>query len=71
MRLWLAGAFAAVSLITAGGVYLFGDKPQALIAAVAVGVLAGFLIAVGDLPPRRRASPAPPARWRPAPSTRR
>ena len=29
MRLWLAGAFAAVSLITAGVVYLFGDKPQA------------------------------------------
>ncbi len=46
MRLWLTAAFAAVSLITAGAVYLFGDKPQALIAAVTVGVLAGFLIAV-------------------------
>jgi two-component system phosphate regulon sensor histidine kinase PhoR len=46
MRLWLSGAFAAVSLITAAAVYLFGDKPQALIAAVTVGVLAGFLIAV-------------------------
>jgi two-component system, OmpR family, phosphate regulon sensor histidine kinase PhoR len=46
MRLWLTGAFAAVSLITAAAVYLFGDKPQALIAAVTVGVLAGFLIAV-------------------------
>src|SRR6187402_914906 len=38
MRLWLTGAFAAVSLITAAAVYLFGDKPQALIAAVTVGV---------------------------------
>jgi len=46
MRLWLTAAFAAVSLITAGAVYFFGDKPQALIAAVTVGVLAGFLIAV-------------------------
>jgi len=46
MRLWLTGAFAAVSLITAAAVYFFGDKPQALIAAVTVGVLAGFLIAV-------------------------
>ena len=35
MRLWLAGAFAAVSLITAGAVYLFGDQPAALLAAVA------------------------------------
>ena len=26
MRLWLSGAFAAVSLITAGAVYLFGDN---------------------------------------------
>src|SRR5690349_17449465 len=46
MRVWLTAAFAAVSLITAGAVYLFGDKPQALIAAVAVGVLAGLMIAV-------------------------
>src|ERR1700733_3781599 len=46
MRLWLTGAFAAVSLITAGAVYLFGDNKQALIASVFVGVLAGFLIAV-------------------------
>jgi len=46
MRLWLAGAFAAVSLITAFAVYLFGDNRQALAVAVIVGVLAGFLIAV-------------------------
>jgi len=46
MRLWLTGAFAAVSLITAAAVYLFGDNEQALIAAVVIGVLAGFLIAV-------------------------
>jgi signal transduction histidine kinase len=46
MRLWLTAAFAAVSLITAGAVYFFGDKPQALIAAVVIGVLSGFLIAV-------------------------
>ena len=46
MRLWLTAAFAAVSLVTAVAVYLFGDKPQALIAAVALGVLAGLLIAV-------------------------
>jgi two-component system sensor histidine kinase VicK len=46
MRLWLTAAFAAVSLITAAAVYFFGDKPQALIAAVVIGVLAGFLIAV-------------------------
>src|SRR4051794_5809899 len=46
MRLWLAGAFAAVSLITAFAVYLFGDNKQALIVAVLIGILAGFLIAV-------------------------
>jgi signal transduction histidine kinase len=46
MRLWLTGAFAAVSLITAAAVYTFGDNEQALIAAVGIGVLAGFLIAV-------------------------
>jgi two-component system, OmpR family, phosphate regulon sensor histidine kinase PhoR len=46
MRLWLTGAFAAVSLITAAAVYTFGDNEQALVAAVAIGVLAGFLIAV-------------------------
>jgi signal transduction histidine kinase len=46
MRLWLTGAFAAVSLITALAVYLFGDNVQALIGAVLTGVLAGFLIAV-------------------------
>ena len=45
MRLWLAGAFAAVSLITAFSVYLFGDNKRALIVAVLIGVLAGFLIA--------------------------
>ena len=46
MRLWLTAAFAAVSLITAGAVYLFGDNEEALVAAVLIGVLAGFLIAV-------------------------
>lgn len=46
MRLWLTGAFAAVSLITAAAVLLFGDKGSALLAAVLLGVLAGFLIAV-------------------------
>src|SRR4029079_1138015 len=46
MRLWLTGAFAAVSLITAAAVYTFGDNEQALIAAVAIGVLAGLLIAI-------------------------
>ncbi len=46
MRLWLTAAFAAVSLITAAAVYTFGDNEQALIAAVVLGVLAGFLIAV-------------------------
>jgi len=46
MRLWLTAAFAAVSLITAAAVYLFGDNQEALVASVLVGVLAGFLIAV-------------------------
>jgi len=46
MRLWLAGAFAAVSLITAGYVYLFGDRPRAVLVAIVLGVMAGFLIAV-------------------------
>src|SRR6185295_11895345 len=45
MRLWLAGAFAAVSLITAFAVYLFGDNRRALVVSVAIGILAGFLIA--------------------------
>jgi signal transduction histidine kinase len=45
MRLWLAGAFAAVSLITAFAVYLFGENRQALIVAVLIGTLVGFLIA--------------------------
>lgn len=46
MRLWLAAAFTAVSTITAAAVYLFGDKPRAVLGAVALGTLAGFLIAV-------------------------
>jgi signal transduction histidine kinase len=46
MRLWLSGAFAAVSLITAFAVYLFGDNQRALVVAVVIGVIAGFLIAV-------------------------
>jgi two-component system, OmpR family, sensor histidine kinase VicK len=45
MRLWLATAFAAVSVITAGVVYLFGDRPRAVLGAIGLGVLAGFLIA--------------------------
>ncbi len=47
MRLWLVGAFAAVTLLTAGVVYAFGDRPRAVLGAIALGVLAGFLIAVG------------------------
>lgn len=47
MRLWLAGAFAAVLLITAGAVSLFGDDPRVVLGAIALGVLAGFLIAAG------------------------
>jgi signal transduction histidine kinase len=46
MRLWLTGAFAAVCLITGAAVYLFGENHQALIGAVVIGMLAGFLIAV-------------------------
>src|SRR5258706_13599421 len=46
MRLWLTGAFTAVSLITAAAVYLFGDNVQALVGAVMLWVLAGFLIAL-------------------------
>jgi signal transduction histidine kinase len=46
MRLWLTAAFAAVSFITGGAVYFFGDNHQALIAAVAIGMLAGLMIAV-------------------------
>src|ERR1700750_693458 len=50
MRLWLTAAFAAVSLVTAVAVYLFGAKPQALIAAGAPRVLAGLLTAVAISP---------------------
>lgn len=46
MRLWLSGSFAAVSLITAFAVYLFGDNQRALVVSASIGVLAGFLIAV-------------------------
>lgn len=46
IRLWLSVAFAAVSLITAGAVYLFGENRQALFGALLLGVLTGFLIAV-------------------------
>src|SRR6476620_706556 len=45
MRLWLAGAFALVSSLTAGVVYLFGDRPRAVLAAIVLGVLLGFVIA--------------------------
>lgn len=47
IRVWLVGAFAAVTLLTAGVVYLFGDRPRAVLGAIALGILAGFLIAVG------------------------
>ncbi len=47
MRLWLSGAFAAVSLITAGAIYALGDRPKAVLVALVLGILAGFLIAVG------------------------
>ncbi len=47
IRLWLVGAFAAVTLVTAGVVYLFGDRPRAVLGAIALGILTGFLIAVG------------------------
>ncbi len=47
MRLWLASAFAAVTFVTAGVVYFFGDRPRAVLGAIALGVLVGFLIAVG------------------------
>lgn len=46
MRLWLTTAFAAVSFITGGAVYFFGDNHQALIGAIVLGMAAGFLIAV-------------------------
>jgi signal transduction histidine kinase len=45
MRLWLSVAFAAVSLITAGAVYLFGSNQRALAAAILIGMLSGLLIA--------------------------
>jgi signal transduction histidine kinase len=45
MRLWLATAFAAVSVLTAGVVYLAGDRPRAVLGAIGLGVLVGFLIA--------------------------
>ncbi len=58
MRLWLVAAFAAVTLLTAGVVYLFGDTPRAVLAAIALGVLAGFIIAVGISNRVRRLSSA-------------
>ena len=45
IRLWLGAAFAVVSLITAFAVYLFGEDRRALLVAVLIGVMAGFLIA--------------------------
>jgi signal transduction histidine kinase len=47
MRLWLAGAFAAVAVIPAGVVYLLGDRPRVVLTAIALGIVAGFLITVG------------------------
>ncbi len=46
MRVWLTGAFGVVTLVTATAIYTFGDNAQALIAAVAIGILCGLLIAV-------------------------
>ncbi len=47
IRVWLVGAFAAVTLLTAGVVYLFGDRPRAVLGAIALGIVAGFFIALG------------------------
>lgn len=47
IRFWLVGAFAAVTLLTAGVVYLFGDTPRAVLGAIALGILSGFFIALG------------------------
>src|SRR5665811_426482 len=58
IRLWLVGAFAAVTLLTAGVVYLFGDRPRAVLGAIGLGILAGFLIAVGISRRVRRLSSA-------------
>jgi len=58
IRLWLGGAFAVVSLITAFAVYLFGEDRRALIVAVLIGVLAGFLIAAAISRRVRRLSQA-------------
>jgi signal transduction histidine kinase len=46
IRLWLVGAFLAVCLITAGVVYLFGDRPRAVLGSIVLGGLSGFVIAV-------------------------
>ena len=78
MRLWLATAFAVVSVITAGVVYAFGDRPRAVLAAIGLGVLVGFLIAaaiakrVERLANAAKEMAAAPStlRWRPAASTR-
>jgi signal transduction histidine kinase/HAMP domain-containing protein len=58
IRLWLVGAFAAVTLLTAGAVYLFGSRPRAVLGAIALGVLSGFFIAVGISHRVRRLSAA-------------
>jgi len=47
IRFWLVGAFAAVTLLTAGVVYLFGDRPRAVLGAIALGIISGFVIALG------------------------
>ncbi|HET6571481.1 MAG TPA: ATP-binding protein [Solirubrobacterales bacterium] len=36
-----------MTLLTAGVVYLFGDRPRAVLGAIALGIIAGFAIAVG------------------------
>jgi two-component system, OmpR family, phosphate regulon sensor histidine kinase PhoR len=58
IRFWLVGAFAAVALLTAGVVYLLGDRPRAVLGAIALGSLAGFLIALGISRRVRRLSSA-------------
>jgi signal transduction histidine kinase/HAMP domain-containing protein len=45
VKVWLGTAFALISVLSAGVVYLFGDRPRAVIGAIGLGVISGFLIA--------------------------
>lgn len=58
IRFWLVGAFTAVALLTAGVIYLLGDRPSGVLVAMALGTLAGFFIAVGISHRVRRLSQA-------------